>query len=203
MSQVKKAFEKLEVGRIAGISQVLNSSLISNVVGKCEKSVFVAPSIYMESKGYLLSILGGESSHMNRKRYVKSTDTAFSNPVYIRFDKLGAISEAVRGKIMKLIESGLYQFWQNFIIHVHTVGGIGRKGEDEFVAQQLNSNILTVFVILVITTGLCGVTFLCEVGLWWKHLIFMWFRKGYEILYYFVVSGFIISVQKVRGTKWR
>ncbi|OXA48329.1 hypothetical protein Fcan01_16903, partial [Folsomia candida] len=66
-SQVKWGFKNIKAGRIEEVSQVLDSSLISDIVGQCDKTVFVAPANYVSSKGYLLSILGGDSSHINRK----------------------------------------------------------------------------------------------------------------------------------------
>lgn len=168
----ESGFQKLAIARIARISHVLNNSQVSNVIGKCDKTVFAGPTVYMESKGYLLSILGGANSHINRKRYLKSMDTTFSSNIYIRLDKYGALSEVVKGRIVRLIETGFYQYWQSLIIHVHTIGGIGRKRTDEFSEQLLNSNILTSFVILAIATGLCVVIFLIEVWFWWRNYIF-------------------------------
>lgn len=139
--------------------------LISEIVGKCERTALVAPSVYVKSKSYVLKILGGTSSHLNRKPYVKSIDTAFSRRVYIMIQKWGAISEAFKDRIVKLVESGFYRFWEDLIIHVQTTGGISRKGEQAFSQQQLNSNILTIFFILSIAVGPCVVIFLCELAL--------------------------------------
>ncbi|OXA40882.1 hypothetical protein Fcan01_24259 [Folsomia candida] len=169
---VSQEFAKSQLGRIAGISQVVNASYAPNIVGKCEKTAFVAPSIYIKSKMYLLSIFGGKSSHLNRKPYVASVDTVLSRRVYIRLTKFGVFSERVKGKIQKLIEGGLYKFWQDLLIHAHTVGGIGRMPEDKFVQQQLDSNIITVFVMLSVAGGICVMLLLIEVG-WGRRKIIL------------------------------
>lgn len=162
---VQQEFMKHEVGKIAGISQVVGASLISEVVGQCDKTAFVTPSIYMMSKRYLLSILGGDSSHLNRKPYIKGGDTVFSRRVYIRIGKTGMVSEVLKGRMEKLLEGGFYQFWQDLIVNAHTVGRMQRRGEEAFLEQQLNSNILTIFFMFGISVGLCVFIFLSEFGL--------------------------------------
>ncbi|OXA40397.1 hypothetical protein Fcan01_25077 [Folsomia candida] len=180
LTQAELEFSNTELGRIAEISDVRRSSLISEIVGKCDKTALVAPTVYVMSKSYVLKILGGTSSHLNRKPYVKSIGTAFSRSIYIRIVKWGAVSEALKEKIDKIVESGLYRFWEAFLIHVQTVGGIGRKGEESFSQQQLNSNILTVFFILSIAVSLCVVIFLVEVMPWWRMSILKVMRVAFD-----------------------
>ncbi|OXA47839.1 hypothetical protein Fcan01_17240 [Folsomia candida] len=59
VTKIRQPFIKSHFSRIAGISQTVNASHVSKIVGKCEKTAFVAPSIYIESNMYLLSIFGG------------------------------------------------------------------------------------------------------------------------------------------------
>ncbi|OXA40296.1 hypothetical protein Fcan01_25060 [Folsomia candida] len=132
LKQTEQEFETSELGRMAGISEVLNASLISDIAGKCDKTAVVAPSVYLNSKSYMLKILGGTSSQLNRKPYVKSIDTAFSRRVYIRIQKWGDISEAFKDKIVRLVEGGFYRFWEDFIIQIQTTGGIWRRGRKHF-----------------------------------------------------------------------
>lgn len=175
-TRFRQEFAKSLVGRIAGISQVTNASSVSTIVGKCEKTAFVAPSVYIKSNRFLLSIFGGKSSHLNRKPYVESIDTVFSRRVYMRVSRMSVLSERLKGKIQKLIEAGFYKFWESLIIHAHTAGGIGRLGDDKFVAQQLESNIITVFVMIGIAGGVCVVIFFIEFGLGRKTTILGGFR---------------------------
>ncbi|OXA40355.1 hypothetical protein Fcan01_25079 [Folsomia candida] len=120
LTQAELEFKSTELGRISGISEVLNASDFRDC---------------------------GEIR------------------VYIMIQKWGAISEAFKDRIVKLVESGFYRFWEDLIIHVQTTGGISRKGEQAFSQQQLNSNILTIFFILSIAVGPCVVIFLCELAL--------------------------------------
>ncbi|OXA40395.1 hypothetical protein Fcan01_25075 [Folsomia candida] len=172
VTQAEEKFKNIELGRIAGISNVLNTTLISEILGKCDKTAFVAPSVFVMSKSYLLKILGGTSSHLSRKPYVKSIDTAFSKRVYIKIAKWGAVSESMKDKMTNIIEGGFYKFWEGFFVHLQTLGGVGRKRENTFSPQQLNSNILTMFFILGIASGLCVIIFLAvvyELGIFEKR----------------------------------
>lgn len=171
INQVEAVFANLEFGRIASISQVLNLSRISEIIARCNKTAFVAPTIYIKSRRYLLNILGGEKSYLNQKPYLKSTDTIFSSRMYILIPKLGAISDGLKVKIAKLIESGLYQFWENFFVYLHTGEGSGDTWEDRFLQQQLNSNILSIFLMLSFSICVCAVIFIFEIWIGMRHRI--------------------------------
>lgn len=163
--QVEVAFSKVQVSKIAELSRVVSGSQIADIIALCNKTAFVAPFIYIKSKRYLLNILGGEKSHLNQKPYLKGNDTIFSSRVYILIPKMGGVSDGFRGRIAKIMEAGFFQFWENFFVYLHTGEGVRITWEDKFLRQKLNSNILSVFIMLIISTGVCVIIFLVEIGI--------------------------------------
>lgn len=82
VSQVQRKYMKLGISSLAKMSNIANASQIARFVARCDQTAFVAPTRYIKSREYFLStIFGGESSHLNRKPYLESTDTFF----HVRF----------------------------------------------------------------------------------------------------------------------
>lgn len=165
IQQIQVEFLKQEFGRITQIFKVINASRISGIVARCNKTAFVAPSIYIKSRQFLLNILGGKKSHLSRKPYLETSDTIFPSRAYILVTKLGPIGDRFKGRIAKIIEGGFYQFWEDLYINLHTDKGIGIHLEDTVVQQELNSNILTIFYILSTSVCVCCVIFILEIGI--------------------------------------
>ncbi|OXA38798.1 hypothetical protein Fcan01_26473 [Folsomia candida] len=113
VAQIQVEFLKQEFGRITQIFKVINASRISGIVARCNKTAFVAPSIYIKSRQFLLNILGGKKSHLSRKPYLETSDTIFPSRAYILVTKLGPIGDRFKGRIAKIIEGGFYQFWED------------------------------------------------------------------------------------------
>lgn len=158
VEHLEEMYERNDFVGYLRILEVLDNTKIADEIATCRKSVLVLRTGHVTRKHLLDKILGpGGRSHKNRRPYMVSRDTLFSKRVYLKVTKSGWYGSLVKGKLAGIFEGGLYDFWENLINFVHTAVAETNaiKGE-EHVAQRLESNIGTSFIILLIGLAIAG-----------------------------------------------
>lgn len=102
----------------------------------------------------------GDVSRIARRPYRVLEETLLHRRKYLLVGKVGL--ELVAGGMARIIESGMYLKWEAFFDAVSIPGrGNGSRGNTDFQAQLLFSNIGTVFFVLLVG---CGCAFVLVAG---------------------------------------
>lgn len=76
--------------------------------------------------------------------------------------KVGGVGARFKIRIARLLEGGLFKFWEDLFVNPLSKEGIGSQGGSKFFQQELSSNILTIFVFIGIGVSICALALIGE-----------------------------------------
>jgi hypothetical protein len=170
LTVIGKLVTKNAIGITLSLLRKSNKSGIGEGLESCQTSATVVESLIVNSKingkSAVYTVLG-ERSLLTRKPYHIVKEPVIEERRYLVVRTLASAITIHARKTLRLIslESGIVGKWVSLFAHSRIL--IASKNErrrqaDEYVKQTMESNIVTVFVFLLIGSGFSVICFLLE-----------------------------------------
>jgi len=193
----KELFPKMDRERASALSHYIisntryeNFDTINAILSECDSTVFVSEKMNLYQRR-----LFGKRSAKRRLDYQISEDSVLSEIIAIKYSRLGG--SLIPKRLQKILESGIFHMWKGYIDSLSLFKDIKYQGSLEFRPQQLNTNIVTIFFLLVASSLFYFGLLLVEISSKtdWKVWFFSW-RKELVAKIISLKKSEVISVKK-------